>query len=600
MNAIARAQELARLWADSSRSYPTPRSAQLLKSVVDAGGLDFTVGFVDGVIRPEDDGVAAANLARLAGEDTSFLPGYLRYLAKAGKLSNLAPGVASKAARTIFGALVGNLVLDVTDHKLGPALAELKKDGSRLNLNLLGEAVLGRREADRRLAAVERLIERPDVDYVSLKVSSVLGTHAAYGFDEGLDHAVDKLYPVYLNAKRHGTFINLDMEEYKDLHLTLEAFKELLSKPELEDYRAGIVLQAYLPDAREELARLTEWAKDRRARGGAPVKVRLVKGANLSMERVDATMHGWELAVWPTKAHSDAAYLRMLDDALTPENIDAVNIGVAGQNLFTLAYGVALTEERGLTIGDGIDIEMLAGMATPQAKAVADSVGPLLYYVPVVHPDEFDVAISYLVRRLEENTTPENFMSNVFDLPEDDSVFRLEQQRFLDAVDLRDTIDFSPRRTPWDGPTATGFTNARDTDPSLPENIARARDIAGRMTNSTLGSDLVDQAAVSTDAEIDALVHSARAAQAGWNSLGADRRAEILRAVAKGLHENRDRLLEVVGSETGKAIDQGDVEVSEAIDFAMYYAQAATELDHPGARFCLLYTSDAADDIALV
>ena len=51
-----------------------------------------------------------------------------------------------------------------------------------------------------------------------------------------------------------------------------------------------------------------------------------------------------------------------------------------------------------------------------QAEVVRREVGHLLLYVPVVHPREFDVAIAYLVRRLEENAAPANFMSGVFDL----------------------------------------------------------------------------------------------------------------------------------------------------------------------------------------
>ena len=42
----------------------------------------------------------------------------------------------------------------------------------------------------------------------------------------------------------------------------------------------------------------------------------------------------------------------------------------------------------------------------------------------------------------------------------------------------------------------------------------------------------------------------------------------------------RGRLVEVMASETGKTIAEGDVEVSEAVDFAHYYAERALELDH--------------------
>ncbi len=62
-------------------------------------------------------------------------------------------------------------------------------------------------------------------------------------------------------------FINLDMEEYHDLHLTVRLFTELLSEPEFTNLEAGIVLQAYLPDTFDALAHLAEFAKQRVAEG---------------------------------------------------------------------------------------------------------------------------------------------------------------------------------------------------------------------------------------------------------------------------------------------------------------------------------------------
>src|SRR5207237_8936036 len=81
-------------------------------------------------------------------------------------------------------------------------------------------------------------------------------------------------------------FVNLDMEEYRDLRLTLAAFTQVLDEPEFLTHRAGIVLQAYLPDSATVQRELTAWALRRVERGGAPIKVRLVKGANLALERV--------------------------------------------------------------------------------------------------------------------------------------------------------------------------------------------------------------------------------------------------------------------------------------------------------------------------
>ncbi|WP_054952124.1 proline dehydrogenase family protein [Flaviflexus massiliensis] len=586
--AIAKAQE----WSDRAQQYATPYASELLSKVLDhPGGLEYTVNFVDGVIRPEDPHVVAEKLAEISSQDASFLPSYLSTLAKGGgKLAPLAPKVATEAATKLFAALVGDLVADVTPKKLGPTIEKMRADGSRLNLNLLGEAVFGTAEATRRLYATTELIERDDVDYVSLKVSSVIGHHAPYGVIEAIDDAVRRLLPVFRSAREHDTFINLDMEEYKDLHLTIDVFKKILDRDEFLDYRAGIVLQSYLPDAREALADLTAWAKERRARGGAPIKVRIVKGANLSMERVDATMRGWELAVQPSKADTDANYLVMLRDALTRDNIDAVHIGIAGQNLFTLAYGVLLARDNGLELGTEVDVEMLAGMATPQAHAVRDDVGPLLYYVPVVRPEEYDVAISYLVRRLEENATPENFMSNVFSLDQA-SVFEVEAERFRTAAKMMEEgIAFGPRRTQdrnaTPEPIGAEFANTPDTDPSLPANIMWARDIASRIPTSTAGSETAREHTFTTKVELDEIADEVRTAAREWAARPATERAEVLLKVADVFEANRGLLIEAAGSEAGKAIDQADVEVSEAIDFTRYYASLAPALDElEGAKF---------------
>ena len=39
------------------------------------------------------------------------------------------------------------------------------------------------------------------------------------------------------------------MEEYRDLDLTIAVFTRILDEPEFKNLEAGIVLQAYLPDA---------------------------------------------------------------------------------------------------------------------------------------------------------------------------------------------------------------------------------------------------------------------------------------------------------------------------------------------------------------
>jgi RHH-type proline utilization regulon transcriptional repressor/proline dehydrogenase/delta 1-pyrroline-5-carboxylate dehydrogenase len=383
------------------------------------------------------------------------------------------------------------------------------------------------------------------------------------------------------------------MEEYKDLDMTIAVFTRILDKPEFKNLEAGIVLQAYLPDALAAMIRLHEWAAARRAKGGAVIKARVVKGANLPMEQVEASLHDWPLATWHTKQDSDTNYKRVINYALHPDRIRNVRIGVAGHNLFDIAFAWLLAKQRGIadTAGQSIEFEMLLGMAQGQAEAVRKDVGSLLLYTPVVHPAEFDVAIAYLIRRLEEGASQDNFMSAVFELSDNESLFEREKQRFLASLDkLDDAVppanrqqnrSLPPQPLPHDS-----FGNTPDTDPSLPANRAWGRAILDRVPTSTLGNAAVEAATISDEATLNAVIETAVEKGKAWGALSGDERAEILHRAGDVLEARRADLLEVMASETGKTIDQGDPEVSEAVDFAHYYAESARKLEKiDGATF---------------
>lgn len=671
---------LAQRWIDESAEAEVDPAAQRLAGVLkDPHGLPFTIGFVDGVMRPESLSAAASHLHRVAPLVPGFLPWYLRSAVRVGgAVAPVLPTPVVPIARRVLREMVGHLVVDARPEKLGPAIERLRETGARLNLNLLGEAVLGEQEALRRLEGIHELIRRTDVDYVSVKVSAIASHISMWAFDEVVDKVVDRLRPLYLTAAgatpapdgggttAHPTFINLDMEEYRDLDLTIAVFTRLLEDPRLQGLEAGIVLQAYLPDALPALERLTEWAQRRVAAGGARIKIRLVKGANLAMERVDAVMHGWTLATYDAKVDSDANYLRCLRYALRPERTAAVRIGVAGHNLFDIAYAWLLAGATG--VRDAIEFEMLLGMAQGQVEAVARDVGHVLLYVPVVRPDEFDVAISYLVRRLEENASSENFLSAAFDLADDPAMFARERDRFLASLARADdaalltgarraqdraatdagadaaggavpspgtrvrraaagdeagltqavigiarsagapadtapmervvpeqvfgadafveTAVFAPRESGAPAPGAPGFRNAPDSDPALPANRGWARGILSRIESSRAGDDTIAAAAITDERALHAVVAGVRDAAAGWGATPAAERGAVLAAAARALEARRGELIEVAASETGKVFAEADVEVSEAVDFANYYAATARELDRvSGAVF---------------
>jgi RHH-type proline utilization regulon transcriptional repressor/proline dehydrogenase/delta 1-pyrroline-5-carboxylate dehydrogenase len=573
---------VVRRWlTESAETIPDAGARRLAGLLADPRGLDFTLGFVDRVVRPEDQRVAARNLERLSRNIPKFLPWYERAaISFGGGFAPQFPWLVVPVARRVLRRMVGHLVIDANEAQLGATLARLRGEdaGTRLNLNLLGEAVLGDQEADRRLAGNMELLKRDDVGYISIKLSAIASGLSMWGFDATVDRVVARLTPLYELAAATSTtpsgtkFINLDMEEFRDLDLTIAVFQRLLDQPQLKGLEAGIVLQAYLPDALAALQRITAWATKRRAAGGAPIKVRLVKGANLAMENVDAALHGWPLATYSAKVDTDTNYKRVLDWALTPDRTRAVHIGVAGHNLFDVAFAWLLAKRRG--VEDAVGFEMLLGMATAQANAVRTDVGALVLYTPVVHAREFDSAISYLVRRLEENASSENFMSAIFSLGDDAELFEREANRFraslarLDgevpashrtqdrehplALDSTSTSNKTAEETA-DGesvaaedavaaPTVTaddgtavadtafadtdvadtafavprGFANEPDTDPAIAANRAWGRRVIERSRHSTIGRATIAVARVVSTDRLDRLIDvTARAGRHG-------------------------------------------------------------------------------------
>ncbi|HVM54054.1 MAG TPA: bifunctional proline dehydrogenase/L-glutamate gamma-semialdehyde dehydrogenase [Acidimicrobiales bacterium] len=541
-------------------SAPGRRQQRLGRLVADEAGKRLSMALADQVLRIGDDRRAARRFAALVREHGAprFVGGVDRALLRAGAaVALLVPGVVMPLVRRRIRSETGDVILSAHDPALARHVARRAAAGVRLNVNLLGEAILGEAEAERRLEATLALAERPDVDYVSVKLSAITSQLNVLAFDDSVAAAVARLRTLYRRCAAAGTFVNLDMEEYRDLWLTVAAFQQVLSEPELDGVDAGIVLQAYLPDSHDALADLTSWAAARHARTGATVKVRLVKGANLAMERVEAELRGWEQAPYETKAEVDASYKRLLAAALTAG--PALRIGVGSHNLYDVAW--ALVQRDGHRAIDRVEIEMLEGMAPAQAEAVRDEAGGILLYAPVVKRTERDSAIAYLVRRLEENAAPDNFLRALFEGAD----LAAERARFVEAVERSATVSTEPRRSAarvghdrgrhLDGP----FVNEPDLDFTQRANRERVWQALGRPWAPP---------ALDTALDVDTLVATARAAR--W-----DDRAATIHRVGDVVAARRDDLLAVMAQETGKVVLEGDPEVSEAVDFARYYARHA-------------------------
>ena len=590
------------------------RGWKLQRMLDDPGGKAFTMALVDTVFRPPSWERSAALLSQMVarlGLPVSF-PWYERLgLRLAAELGPVLPTLVMPLVAAMVRYESREVVLPGEDEKFQSHVAKRKAMGARLNINLLGEAILGEEEAERRTSENVRKLESEDCDYISVKISTILSQVNVLAYDDTLEKLKEPLRMLYRTAMTHrGTdggakFVNLDMEEYRDLHLTADLFREVLEEEEFRELEAGIVLQAYLPDSYLLQRELTEWAQERMASGGAAIKIRLVKGANLAMERVEASVHGWTQAPYGTKAEVDANFKRMLHFGCRKENAAAVRIGVGSHNLFDVSYALLLRAREG--VEDRVVLEMLEGMANHQARVVEGLAGGLLFYAPVVTEDDFGSAIAYLMRRLDENTAPKNYLRDLFGMWPGGPRWAVQRRRFSEACQKRGEVSSRPGReqnrdieyavVDFEG----GFENVPDTDWTREENrswIWRALlteetrrpevlplQIEGKDRKSgkkAMSSDPSDpewpgDSVVLADAGmVEKALATADLAGMGWEST-VEERSKLLKLVACALGRARGRLIAVMVRDGGKTVAEADGELSEAIDFANYYAEAFSD-----------------------
>ncbi len=503
-------------------------------------------------------------------------------------------------------------------------LQKRRAEHVRMNINHLGEALLGEQEAAKRLQTYLADLQDPDIEVISVKISTIYSQISSLAMEHSVAVLVDRLTTLYREAKSNffiradGTrvpkLVNLDMEEYRDLEITCKAFLEALEKPEFKDYMAGIVLQAYLPDSYPIQQQLTAWARQRVAAGGSPIMLRIVKGANMEMELLESALFNWPLAPYDNKVEVDANYKRMVKFGMTPENAQAVRLGIASHNLFELAYAYQIA--KAYQVEKYFHFEMLEGMSDHVRRALSEASEELLLYAPVASRDEFISAIAYLVRRLDENTAKENFLRYAPHLMVDSDEWRFLKAQFVASCGFQDQAGIVPHRIQdrstevFDEKMGTffvgEFNNEPDTDWALSANrrwadairdkwLKKSNTSATQIPLVVAGQEIFDDRELNdcidpcqlpekiktasyrmaTVADIDAAVRTAKDDPDGWRSLSMDQRHRLLSRVAAEIRKARGDLIGAAAANTGKVFSEADVEVSEAIDFAEYYPFSA-------------------------
>lgn len=515
-------------------------------------------------------------------------------------------------------------------------LQKRKHQGICTNINHIGEAVLGEEDAIARLNMYLSDLRNPDVEYISVKISTIYSQIQPLAFDQTIDILKERLSEIYRTAaqnefaKQDGTrvkkFVNLDMESYRDLSITYEAFIRTLDQEEFKNYSAGMALQAYLPDSYTMLQDISKWARRRVSDGGSPIKIRIVKGANMEMEKIESALFDWPLAPYDNKLDVDANWKRMVDFGMQPANIHAVRLGIATHNLFDIAYAYLVARENNVT--DKFSFEMIEGMANHVRRTIQETGQKLVVYAPMANKEQFIYAIAYLIRRLDENTGPMNFLRHINQLKTDDRAWQFLTNHFSASIKQKEQAATVPHRLQnrltesFSKKSGTffdaEFKNEPNTDWSLAANRKWAEDIRkkwkkspedtplniplviageeifnGRETRAIQDPSLFHQQfsiarfALANAEDMDRAVAVAKADPDGWRRATHRQRHGILSNVANELRRARGDLIGAAAANTGKIFAEADVEVSEAVDFAEYYPFSAQDfftIDHIRSR----------------
>lgn len=598
------------------------QQGQLARMMNDPVGKVFTTCMTDQCFRSDKSARIANQLSYLIKKlgTPSYLPFDRKLGLRAFKLFGpLLPSVLVPMTKLMLRQETSNVILPGEPKELSQHLKKRRKENVRVNLNHLGEAILGEEEALKRLQIYVDDLKKPDIEYISVKISTIYSQLNLLAWESTLKTLSERLELLYTTAannhytKADGSkapkFVNLDMEEYRDLSLTVALFQSVLNKPEFFHHSAGIVLQSYLPDSFVVQQKLTAWAKERVAAGGAPIKIRIVKGANLAMEAVEASMRGWEQAPYGCKSDVDANFKRMLMFGMRPENASAATLGIGSHNLFDIAYALLMRAEN--RVENNVCFEMLEGMADHIRRVVQALSGDMLLYCPAATKEEFQNAVAYLVRRLDENTAPENFLRHAFGLEPGSKTWEEQAALFANACRNAEIVSFSPRRDqnrlvpPILPDPYSSFQNEADTDWSLPANqewahkIARewstkeheiipleigGATISPKIRNTAAGEDPsfpgkeLYRYALATEEDVEKAIETAIEAQKVWAETPVKERSNLLALIAQEMREHRANLIGVMMADAGKTIPEADVEISEAIDFAEYYRRNIEEL----------------------
>src|SRR5438876_2252007 len=535
------------------------------------------------------------------------------------RLARIVPWLSSLVLRRNVSGMARQFIAGKNPDDVMKTLRKRRQQNIGFTVDLLGEAVVSEAETDEYAARCLDLLETlaretrgwtdplgtnselfPVVN-LSVKISALYSQMNPADPAGAIAHLGPKLRPILRRARELGAFINFDMESYAHKNTTLDLFKTLCAEAEFNDWpHAGIVIQAYLRDAEADLRDLIEWGRAR----GTRFTVRLVKGAYWDYEKIKSRQNGWDCPVYLQKPESDVNF-----EALTRvllENESIVTAAFGSHNVRSIAHAQALAEQLGID-RSRFEFQLLYGMAGPIKRALVEMAYRVREYCPV---GELLPGMSYLVRRLLENTSNEGFLRAKFseNVPAEEllrdprEILRGSRNGVLPPSNA--TINMTTT-TPKTQPGAH-YENAPLTNFALPENQEKMRaalreqrkqfarkvpltingekiwtDNMFSSVNPSQPDQIVGYAAEAGVPEAERAVAAARMAFEKWRRTSFEERCQLLERAAEILERRRFELSALEVFEVGKPWAQADGDIAEAIDFCTFYARQMRLMGQP-------------------
>jgi RHH-type proline utilization regulon transcriptional repressor/proline dehydrogenase/delta 1-pyrroline-5-carboxylate dehydrogenase len=495
----------------------------------------------------------------------------------------------------------------VTGETIEQALANSRPreaEGFRYSYDMLGEAALTARDAERYLAAYEQAIhaigrhaagrgiyEGPGI---SIKLSALHPRYARAQVARVRAELAPRLVQLALLARQYDIGLNIDAEESDRLELSLDLLEALCTDARLAGWNGvGFVIQAY----GKRCPAVIDWLVDLARRTARRLMVRLVKGAYWDSEIKRAQIDGLaDYPVYTRKAYTDVAYLACAKKLLAAP--DALYPQFATHNAHTLAAIHALA---GANYHAGqYEFQCLHGMGEPLYEQVVGPVAegrlarPCRIYAPV---GSHDTLLAYLVRRLLENGANTSFVNRVADddVPLEELVE--DPVRSVLAMAATEGVLGAPHRAI---PLPTALFGARRANSrgidlageaalaSLAQTLQAAGtrhwsaapllagaarpEAAEAVPNPADPSDTVGTVQPASAADVDTALAAATAAAPAWAATGPAARAALLEAAADALSADTELLCTLLVREAGKTFANAVAEVREAVDFLRYDA----------------------------